>query len=181
MVDETKQKIMDAALKLFAEHGYKGATTRAIADESGFNELTLFRKFKNKENLFNQVLAQNINRVKEEIDLRLSANQYEDPDEFLRTLITDVTAVADNNAEFLNLTNTEKSEPAERLKAEFVEQLSRFIEEKIPDKDIDYDAMALSIFANALIISQINHFDQTWFDQDKALEGFIKNVLKAFH
>jgi AcrR family transcriptional regulator len=31
MVDNTEQKIMDAALKLFAKYGYKGATTRIIA------------------------------------------------------------------------------------------------------------------------------------------------------
>ena len=31
MVDKTEQKILDAALKIFAEKGYKGATTRGIA------------------------------------------------------------------------------------------------------------------------------------------------------
>jgi AcrR family transcriptional regulator len=52
MVNKTEQKIMDAALKVFARKGYKGATTRAIAYESGFNELTLFRKFKTKKKSF---------------------------------------------------------------------------------------------------------------------------------
>lgn len=46
MADETKQKILDAALKIFAEKGYKGATTMSIAEEAGFSEKTLFRKFK---------------------------------------------------------------------------------------------------------------------------------------
>ena len=64
MVDKTEQKIMEAALKVFSENGYKGATTRVIANESGFNELTLFRKFKNKENLFNKVLTQNSEKLK---------------------------------------------------------------------------------------------------------------------
>ncbi len=51
MIDETSQKIMDSALKLFARYGYKGASAKAIAVDAGFNELTLFRKFKTKKNL----------------------------------------------------------------------------------------------------------------------------------
>lgn len=181
MVDKTKIKIRDAALKLFAEHGYKGATTRSIADEAGFNELTLFRKFKNKENLFNEVLTGNIKKVKEEIDFKLSNNQSEGIDEFLRTLIIDITTTAYDNAEFFNLTSIERNEPTDDLRAEIVERLSNFIKEKISEGDIDYNALALSIFANALMLSQTKNLDQTWFDPDKALEGFIKNVLKLFH
>ena len=49
MADETKQKILDTALKVFAEKGYKGATTLTIAEESCFSEKTLFRKFKTKK------------------------------------------------------------------------------------------------------------------------------------
>ncbi len=56
MVDKTEQKILDVALKEFAEEGYVGARTRIIAEKSGFSEMTLFRKFKTKENLFNMVL-----------------------------------------------------------------------------------------------------------------------------
>lgn len=181
MVDETKKKIRDAALKLFAENGYKGATTRAIADEAKFNELTLFRKFKNKENLFNEVLTINTKKVEKEIDLILSANQSKDTDELLRTLIIDVTTIADNNAEFLKLINIERREPTDRLRAEFVENICRFIKYKLPDKDVDYNALALSIFANAFLISQTKYLNQDWFDQDKAIEGFIKNSLKLFH
>jgi AcrR family transcriptional regulator len=61
-IDETRQRIIDAALKLFGEVGYTRATTRAIAEAAGVNEVTIFRHFGNKKNLlfacvsaFNQV------------------------------------------------------------------------------------------------------------------------------
>jgi AcrR family transcriptional regulator len=49
---DTRQKLIDAALKLFGERGYASTPTRAIAAEAGVNEVTLFRHFGNKDNLF---------------------------------------------------------------------------------------------------------------------------------
>ena len=48
----TENKILDAAIALFTELGYSGTTTRKIAEAAGINEVTLFRKFGTKENLF---------------------------------------------------------------------------------------------------------------------------------
>ncbi|MFX1500250.1 MAG: TetR/AcrR family transcriptional regulator [Promethearchaeota archaeon] len=52
----TKNKILDAAITLFTELGYSGTTTRKIAEAAGINEVTLFRKFGTKENLFFKAL-----------------------------------------------------------------------------------------------------------------------------
>ena len=55
----TEQRILDAALKVFASEGYTGATTRRIAEEANVAEVTLFRKFQSKENLLREVLIKN--------------------------------------------------------------------------------------------------------------------------
>jgi TetR/AcrR family transcriptional regulator len=54
-----EQRILEAALKVFASEGYTGATTRKIAEEANVAEVTLFRKFKSKENLLKEVLINN--------------------------------------------------------------------------------------------------------------------------
>jgi AcrR family transcriptional regulator len=54
--DETRQRIMLAAAKVFAEKGYARATTRALAASAGVNEVTLFRHFGNKQNLFAAII-----------------------------------------------------------------------------------------------------------------------------
>ena len=51
LADETRQRIISAALQLFGQLGYSQATTRAIADAAGVNEVTLFRHFGNKKTL----------------------------------------------------------------------------------------------------------------------------------
>jgi Transcriptional regulator len=58
-MDDTEQRILDAALRVFASEGYTGATTRKIAEEANVAEVTLFRKFKSKENLLKEVLINN--------------------------------------------------------------------------------------------------------------------------
>jgi AcrR family transcriptional regulator len=54
--DETRQRILQAAAQVFAEQGYARATTRALATAAGVNEVTLFRHFGNKQNLFAAVI-----------------------------------------------------------------------------------------------------------------------------
>lgn len=53
----TKEKILRTAIKLFSEKGYLGATTKEIAKEAGIAEVTLFRYFPSKENLFEETLS----------------------------------------------------------------------------------------------------------------------------
>lgn len=180
MVGKTEQKFLDAALEIFAEKGYKGATTRLIAQKAGFSELTLFRKFKSKENLFNKVLTQNVAKVKESVAKSLADNVSESPDVFLRTLITDIARIAEDNYEFIFLSNTQKTGNIDPMRAEFVEYLGKYLEEKLPGREIDYNAFALSLYSYIFMISQTKHYEKGFFNYDQALEGFINNILKLF-
>jgi AcrR family transcriptional regulator len=51
MAPLSREQILAAAAKLYAEHGFRGTTTRAIAEAAGVNEVTLFRIFGSKESL----------------------------------------------------------------------------------------------------------------------------------
>jgi AcrR family transcriptional regulator len=53
---ETYQTILNAAKALFTTNGYKGTTTLQIAKEAGISEMTLFRHFSSKEEIFLAVI-----------------------------------------------------------------------------------------------------------------------------
>lgn len=55
---EIRDRILDAAIRVFAETGYRGATTRRIAQLADVNEVTLFRNFGSKEELLQQAIQQ---------------------------------------------------------------------------------------------------------------------------
>ncbi len=50
-MDDTSQKIIDAAMALIRDNGYVATTTKDIAKLAGVNECTLFRKFKSKKEI----------------------------------------------------------------------------------------------------------------------------------
>jgi TetR/AcrR family transcriptional repressor of mexJK operon len=54
--EETRQRIIRAAAQTFADLGYARATTRVIAAAADVTEVTLFRHFGSKQNLFQAVL-----------------------------------------------------------------------------------------------------------------------------
>ena len=56
MAKNTREKILKAGLKLFSKKGYLGATTKEIAAEAGIAEVTLFRYFPSKKQLFKEVI-----------------------------------------------------------------------------------------------------------------------------
>jgi AcrR family transcriptional regulator len=52
-----RDQLLDAAVRLYAEAGYRGATTRRIAEEAGVNEITLFRQFGSKDALIREAIS----------------------------------------------------------------------------------------------------------------------------
>lgn len=53
-------RILDAAKKVYAQHGFRGATTRLIAIEAGVNEVTIFRTFGSKAALFEALMQAHV-------------------------------------------------------------------------------------------------------------------------
>jgi len=55
----TRDRLLQAAARVYAREGLTGATTRAIAEEAGVNEVTLFRHFQTKDRLLAAVVQEN--------------------------------------------------------------------------------------------------------------------------
>jgi AcrR family transcriptional regulator len=59
---EARDRLLEAALRVFEEAGSRGATTRRIAAEAGVNEVTLFRLFGSKAALLATALHATMGR-----------------------------------------------------------------------------------------------------------------------
>jgi AcrR family transcriptional regulator len=57
-VTSIRERLLNAAARVYAEAGYRGATTRRIAQEAGVNEITLFRHFGSKTTLILEAVRQ---------------------------------------------------------------------------------------------------------------------------
>ena len=56
MVKDTRELIISAAKELFEKKGFAAATTKEIAELAGISEVTLFRHFETKRNLFKEAV-----------------------------------------------------------------------------------------------------------------------------
>ena len=56
-MQDTKEKILLAALKLFARDGYKAVSVSQIAGELGMTKGALYKHYKNKRDIFHHIVA----------------------------------------------------------------------------------------------------------------------------
>jgi AcrR family transcriptional regulator len=54
--EERRQQIVRIAMKLFSQRGFRGTTTKEIAQAAGISEAMVFRHFANKEELYAAIL-----------------------------------------------------------------------------------------------------------------------------
>ncbi len=59
---DSKQRVLDSALALFAQRGYSATSVRQIIDAAGVTQPVLYYYFKNKEDLFQQLVTQHYER-----------------------------------------------------------------------------------------------------------------------
>jgi len=173
MTEKTEKKIMDTALRIFASKGYQGATTRFIASESGFSEVTLFRKFETKDNLFKAILKANQQKIIGELNSVFSINEFKNSTEFLETLIKGIVAIIDENFDFVNILMNEKCQISENALKLLVNKLGEYVEEKFPGKKIDYSVFAFTIVSFAYFVIFDKTHGRTFIDHNKAIDEFI--------
>ncbi len=180
MIDDTEQKFLDAALKLFTKVGYTDATTIAIADEAGFSDKTLFRKFKTKKNLYNQVLTRNAEKYKQELDEFVFVDKkFDTHHDFLDNYIRNLAKVNLDNFEYVNLSHHERNEIFEPVMKDRVDFVGDFIEKNIPNQKIDYKIFGLSINAFVHTINTDRYHGSNHVNYEEALENFINNTTRC--
>lgn len=61
--DLSRERVLEAAAKIFAERGYAGTTMRAVADRVGLQAASLYYHYRSKEELIEAVLAMGLGGV----------------------------------------------------------------------------------------------------------------------
>jgi len=81
---EKQEKILDAALTLFAENGYDSTSTSKVAKAAGVSEGLIFRHFENKEGLLNAIMEQG---KQKSASLYATVMLQDNPKKLLKTVI----------------------------------------------------------------------------------------------
>src|SRR5436853_5854871 len=72
-----QKEILDAAARLFAEHGYADTDTQLLAEKLGVGKGTLYRYFPSKEDVFLAAVDRGMRKLHEQVEA--SVRDVQDP------------------------------------------------------------------------------------------------------
>ncbi len=177
MTSETEQKILGAALTLFAEKGYTGATTRVIAEKAGVSELTLFRKFKTKKNLFDTLMSQNIEKMEKDFESIFINKRFKSHKDFLETFIRNYVAVVEENFKTLFLFINDSNGKYEQGAVKFFDGITRYLEKNMADSKIDVEAFAIALAGFTYLICIEKYKGRSIVNHEEVVDKFINNSI----
>ena len=185
-MDETSQKIIDAAMMLVRDNGYVATTTKAIAKAAGVNECTLFRKFKNKKDIVLQGVSQAGWRanITPEIFENVQWDLQADIEMFMKAYMDRITP------DFVNLSiglrapqlYEETSALIMKVPQAFLSSFTQYLNKmfdlgKIPNAD--FDALALTVFSSTFGYAFLNaSFGNELSTVEK--DEYIKSSVQLF-
>ncbi len=124
----SRMRILRAAISQFSKSGYLGASMREIAKAAGVNEVTLFRMFSNKRNLYLLVLQTAIKDITPPADLSPPAARTVTEQTALENKIEIVCSWLEKSPESCRLIYSgllDSSDDVERL---LREQIQKYVE-----------------------------------------------------
>lgn len=90
----SREKVLRAATLLFAAKGFEGTSTRDVARKAKVNEITIFRLFKNKQDLYLRILDNKMGLSAPEL-LNTALRSSEDPEKAFLALAERLEEVFD--------------------------------------------------------------------------------------
>ena len=188
-MDETSQKIIDAAMALVRDKGYVATTTKEIARVAGVNECTLFRKFESKKDIVLQGANQAGWRanVTPEIFENVEWDLEADLKMFMGAYIDRMTP------DFVNLSiglrapqlYEETKELIMKVPQAFLRTFTDYLNKmcamcKIPEKD--FEALALTVFSATFGYTFLNASfgkELTEIEKDRYINESVQMFVKG--
>lgn len=113
--DETRERIVAAAVEAFAERGFRGASTRDIARRAGTNQGLITYHFRSKDELWRAAADRIFGLLGERLVERLAGLAAEDPRERTREGIREYVRFAAAHPELFRLMIGEGTADDERM------------------------------------------------------------------
>lgn len=198
--DLRREQILQTAVNLFSQRGFKGTTTKEIAKAAGVSEAIIFRHFKNKEELYGAILHSKSCRDGlhkfpwESNDVLQEALQKKDDFGVFYNLALQAMTNQQEDEGFMRLlfySALEEHELADRFFGEFVSQVYGFIGEYVRERQQDgamrevNPRIVVRAFLGMLIHHSLNNIlwdkERRLLDisNDEAARNFAEIVLRG--
>jgi len=155
----TEERILIAAASLFSKLGYNGVSTRDIAAAAEVNEVTVYRHYPRKRDLYLAVLNAEMGRISLRGDLLTKIAHAPDASKALTVTFEAIATTVQRNPALLRLIlysslelKPELDQLLRQYLGEFVEVLARYLEPWIVRGDLQCTNARALIFALIAIV-----------------------------
>ena len=121
--EEARKRILQAALKAFAEDGFEGARVDRIAEIAGVNKAMLYYHVGGKEALYEAVLMENFERLARALEVARQGGK--DPEEQMRRVLDALIRTLNEIPEHPRIMARELSAGATHLPSRAVDEMTR--------------------------------------------------------
>ena len=177
----TEEKIINATFNLFKRGDISSITTKSIANEAGVNEVTLFRKFKTKDNILESTKKYYLDYFIESLNEIFDFDDEISIEEYLKVTFYEVVNFSDTELNMIKVAFQTLSIDSSvlmkisdtiilKLKDFFILQL-----EKGTIKEINPDILALNVYSimfESIILWKI--YDKT---PNLPIDDYVNNFL----
>jgi AcrR family transcriptional regulator len=182
----SRERILEAAARVYSKHGFRGATTRLIAAEAGVNEVTLFRTFGSKGALLEAVLEENDTGddvsplpdppVDPERELTEWVNTHLQRIRHLRPMLIHAISEYEERPEVADFACRGRVDVHQHV----TEYVSRLHELGLADRDADVEA-AVTMLISALMSDAMGRpmAPNTFLPADEAALRYVRCFLRA--
>ena len=180
--DDRPQELLEAAVRVFAQHGYRAARLEQVAEAAGVTKGTIYYYFRNKEDLFRQAIEHSRRSQHARLDTMFADHQASLA-ERLRLVLTEAWRdLSGPNGALVRLMIGEVSIEAPEL---FREWLAAVLDQGCAElrRDADPDAAARMFISSVLMHAILQHHAAAGDAAavDRQIEAGVGLFLHALH
>lgn len=169
--EDRREQILAAAIDVFVDKGYNGATTLEIAKAAEISEVTLFRHFKSKKEIFTSSIQPIIfTTLKESI----TASENLNPEEQLKYILTERIKLVAENRKVMRLMIMESQINPELAEVSYIDKISGLLQATISDLGFSFDN---DDFTMRILMGAILSFLYLPEDKEENIGAFVEKLL----
>lgn len=171
--EERQEQILTAAINVFVKKGYNGATTLEIAKAANISEVTLFRHFASKKEIFKLSIEPIIFKTLEET---IIASKELTAKEQLEYILTERIKLVSKNHKVIQLLLMESKINSELEEINYIERIYKLLEKAIVSIGI---TVKDDKFTTRLLMGSLLSFLYLPEYDEKLICDFVKQIINS--
>lgn len=172
--EERREQILESALNIFVDKGYNGATTLDISKEAGISEVTLFRYFDSKKQMFMEAIEPILVTGLEE---SIVASRDLKPREKLKFILKNRIKFISNHHEVIKLILMESQINPEVADFNYINQIILMLKDSIREAGIEVEDENFSI---RILMGSILSFLYLPEASEEKINSYIDSFIHSF-